>query len=338
MSRSRGGRSLTTRSPISMSPLVTDSSPAIIRSAVVLPQPDGPTRHMNSPWATSRLTESSESAPLPAYCLVSSLRVTLDIGPHSFDGTREDASDEVTLEGEEDNQRDEDGHHGTGGHDPVVRRQRAGLVVQEDSERRVHVATEEHQRDQQVVPHPDELEYRQRRDRGKGEGQPDAIKDLPLPRAFDAPPFKEALGVAGKEVAHEKDAKRQSKGDVEDDDAGDRPVGIEPEEVAHLAIELNDGDQRHLERNDHEAHDHQEDHVSTAPRAEHEAVGRQARNQSDQNRHGNRDFERGDEGVQHAARMEPLGKDRGVVVQGELGRSGENPPPARLAKERLRTQ
>src|ERR1035437_9837726 len=108
MSRSRGARSLTTRSPSSISPLVTDSSPAIMRSAVVLPQPDGPTRQTNSPWATSRLTESSESAALPAYCLVSSLKVTLDIGPHSFDGTREDATDEVTLEGEEDDQRHEE--------------------------------------------------------------------------------------------------------------------------------------------------------------------------------------------------------------------------------------
>src|ERR1035437_896713 len=220
MSRSRGARSLTTRSPSSISPLVTDSSPAIIRSAVVLPQPDGPTRHMNSPWATSRLTESSESAPLPAYCLVSSLRVTLDIGPHSFDGTREDATDEVTLEGEEDDQRHEDGHQGAGGHDPVVRRQRPGLVVQKDCERRVHVAAEEHQRDQQVVPHPDELEYRQRRDRGEGEGQHDAVEDLPLPRALDAPRFQEVPGDAGKEVAHEKVAKRQTKGDVKDDEIG----------------------------------------------------------------------------------------------------------------------
>src|SRR5665213_2373515 len=291
MSRSRGARSLTTRSPISISPLVTDSSPAIMRSAVVLPQPEGPTRQTNSPWATSRLTESSESPALPAYCLVSSLRVTLDIAPHSFDGTRQDATDEVTLEGEEDDQRHEDGHYGTGRDDPVVRRQRPGLVVQEDRERRVHVAAEEHQRDQQVVPHPDELEYRQRRDRGEGQGQHDAVKDLPLPRALDAPRFQEVPRNAGQEVAHEKDAKRQTKGDVEDDDARDRPIGIEPEEVSHLAIQLNDGNQRHLERNDHQPHDHQEDNVATAPRAKHQAVGRQTRNHRDQNRHGNRDLE-----------------------------------------------
>ena len=50
MSRSLGGTSLTTRPPISMVPPVISSSPAIIRSAVDLPQPDGPTSTMNS-WS-----------------------------------------------------------------------------------------------------------------------------------------------------------------------------------------------------------------------------------------------------------------------------------------------
>ena len=49
MSRSFGGRSLTTRSPIEIVPAVISSSPAMDRSAVDLPQPDGPTRTMNSP-------------------------------------------------------------------------------------------------------------------------------------------------------------------------------------------------------------------------------------------------------------------------------------------------
>ena len=43
------------RPPIRISPSVISSSPATIRSAVVLPQPDGPTRTMNSPSAISRL-------------------------------------------------------------------------------------------------------------------------------------------------------------------------------------------------------------------------------------------------------------------------------------------
>ena len=49
MSRARGGSSLTTVPPMSISPDVISSSPAIIRSSVDLPQPDGPTNTTNSP-------------------------------------------------------------------------------------------------------------------------------------------------------------------------------------------------------------------------------------------------------------------------------------------------
>src|SRR5579885_1165396 len=54
MSRSLGGTSLTSWSPISISPEVASSSPAIIRNVVVLPQPDGPTSTINSRSAISR--------------------------------------------------------------------------------------------------------------------------------------------------------------------------------------------------------------------------------------------------------------------------------------------
>ena len=62
MSRSREGTRLTTRSPILSTPSEMSSSPATMRSAVVLPQPDGPTSTMNSPssmsssiWFTARV-------------------------------------------------------------------------------------------------------------------------------------------------------------------------------------------------------------------------------------------------------------------------------------------
>src|SRR3954447_12209496 len=49
MSRSFGVRSFTTRSPIEILPSVISSRPATMRSAVVFPQPEGPTRTTNSP-------------------------------------------------------------------------------------------------------------------------------------------------------------------------------------------------------------------------------------------------------------------------------------------------
>jgi hypothetical protein len=45
MSRSFGGTSLTTSPPIRISPPVMSSRPAIMRSVVDLPQPDGPDQH-----------------------------------------------------------------------------------------------------------------------------------------------------------------------------------------------------------------------------------------------------------------------------------------------------
>ena len=64
MSRSFGGRSLITWPSIVTCPDVIVSSPAIIRSAVVFPQPDGPTNTTNSPLATSR--SSSVTACVPS--------------------------------------------------------------------------------------------------------------------------------------------------------------------------------------------------------------------------------------------------------------------------------
>jgi hypothetical protein len=66
MSRSLGGRSLTTRSPIEIVPAVISSSPAMDRSAVDFPHPDGPTSTTNSPSAISRLRSSTALTP-PAY-------------------------------------------------------------------------------------------------------------------------------------------------------------------------------------------------------------------------------------------------------------------------------
>src|ERR1700733_12292913 len=157
MSRSRGGRLLTTRSPIRTSPLVISSSPAIIRSAVVLPHPDGPTRHTNSPSWMSRLSLSTASAP-PSYRLVRSSRTTPAMTRSSFHRPGEHATDEISLEGKEHDERDDDRNDRAAGDDVVVVGQRSCLAVQEERQRLVRISRQEDQRDQQIVPDPDELE------------------------------------------------------------------------------------------------------------------------------------------------------------------------------------
>ena len=62
-SRSLGSTSLTTSSPMDTVPAVGSSSPATIRSAVVLPHPEGPSRTRSSPSATSRWRSSTASTP-----------------------------------------------------------------------------------------------------------------------------------------------------------------------------------------------------------------------------------------------------------------------------------
>src|SRR5581483_11720878 len=63
MSRARGGRSVTSRSPIEIVPAVTSSRHAIMRRSVDLPQPDGPTSTRNSPLPIVSDTPSTAVTP-----------------------------------------------------------------------------------------------------------------------------------------------------------------------------------------------------------------------------------------------------------------------------------
>src|SRR5678816_731911 len=56
ISRSFGGMVLTVRPPIVTTPAEISSSPAIMRSSVDLPQPEGPTNTQNSPSSTATST------------------------------------------------------------------------------------------------------------------------------------------------------------------------------------------------------------------------------------------------------------------------------------------
>src|SRR3954462_11486282 len=109
-----------------MSPLVMSSSPTIIRSSVDFPQPDGPTRIMNSPSAMSRLTSLTAGKPSP-YCLTM-LRISMEAmcpcpslvgalgcggGCSALDGAVGEACDDAPLEEQDqDDDGDRDDHRG----------------------------------------------------------------------------------------------------------------------------------------------------------------------------------------------------------------------------------
>src|SRR5215472_1290410 len=80
MSRSFGCTSVTSRPAISIRPPSSGSRPARRRSAVVLPEPEGPTRTMNSPSLMSRSSASTAGCPPLAYTRLAARYFTPAIG------------------------------------------------------------------------------------------------------------------------------------------------------------------------------------------------------------------------------------------------------------------
>src|SRR5215475_10857235 len=116
MSRSLGGRSLTSRSPMRSSPDEMVSRPATMRRAVDLPHPDGPTSTRNSPSSMLRSMSITAATPL-GYTLVTFSIVTAatatssSIGaPSALHRAGQQAPDEVALEREEHGERQGDRH------------------------------------------------------------------------------------------------------------------------------------------------------------------------------------------------------------------------------------
>src|SRR5262245_30665145 len=99
MSRSLGFSSVTTRSPMVISPSVTSSRPAIMRRMVVLPQPDGPTSTMNSPSPISRDTSRTACTP-PGNSLLTWSRTILPISASSAVRGRDRSERPEALMGE----------------------------------------------------------------------------------------------------------------------------------------------------------------------------------------------------------------------------------------------
>src|SRR3954447_4263305 len=130
MSRSRGASSFTRSPPMTSSPSEISSRPATIRSAVDLPQPEGPTRIMNSPSPISRFMSLTASWP-SAKTLVTPSRVISDIaGSLSLDGTGSQAGDDAALE-EEDEDDDRHGDDDGRGGDAAGRFGERGLAGEE---------------------------------------------------------------------------------------------------------------------------------------------------------------------------------------------------------------
>ncbi len=65
-----GGRSVTGSPSIWISPSSGYSKPAIMRSSVVFPQPEGPSSEKNSPRRMERSTRSTAMTPLKRFVIL----------------------------------------------------------------------------------------------------------------------------------------------------------------------------------------------------------------------------------------------------------------------------
>src|SRR5919112_3827956 len=109
--RSRGARSLTRSPPITMSPEVMSSRPTIILSNVDLPHPDGPTRIMNSPSATSMLMSLTAAKPSP-YSLTMFFISMAAMGSTLHCAGGQAGDDSALEEQDDDDDRDGGDHRG----------------------------------------------------------------------------------------------------------------------------------------------------------------------------------------------------------------------------------
>src|SRR5215510_4665285 len=202
MSRSFGGRSLTTRSPITISPAVISSRPATIRKVVDLPHPEGPTRTMNSLsriWRFTSLTVWTSS-----YFLFRSFIITwaMNVSPLAFH--RAGQAGDIVLDKEGIHEGHRDRAEQRAGHELTPEVDVAADQLRHDADRH-GLALGRRQEDQRVdelVPREREREDARRENAGHRDREDDARHRAEARRPVDARALLELLGDR-LEVAHE---------------------------------------------------------------------------------------------------------------------------------------
>src|SRR6478609_5273236 len=189
MSRSIGARLFTTAPSMLIVPEVISSSPATMRSVVVLPQPEGPTSTTNSRSAISRLTFLTTG--LPSKTLFRTFRSTRAIS--SFDAAG--PAGEVVLDEERVDDRHRDGTDQRARHQRAPEKDVAADELGSDTDRHGLLLgrREEHKCVDELVPREREGEDARREDAGHGDRQDDVDHRLPAGGAVDARAFLELL-------------------------------------------------------------------------------------------------------------------------------------------------
>src|SRR3954452_24341609 len=162
-----------------MSPEVMSSRPTIMRSSVDLPQPDGPTRIMNSPSATSMLTSFTAGKPSPYFLTMFFMSMAAIGSP--LDCAGGEAGDDLSLEQQDDDDDRHRDHHGGGGQQTVRRVE----GVRPDEERQLggdrprRGRRGERDREHELVPREEERQDRRGEDAGRGQRDDHLPERLP---------------------------------------------------------------------------------------------------------------------------------------------------------------
>src|SRR5690606_35642757 len=159
-------------------------------------------------------------------------------GGGSLDRAGEDPLHEVALEGEEHRQRDDQRQERAGRQDVDVAGELPHLRLQPLGHR-LRLGVGEHQRDQQVVPHPQELEDAERGDRRAAQREDHPPEDRPLRAAVHPRRLEQVPRDRGEEVAQQEDRERQPERDVEQHHAGDGPEHL-PVAEPDVPVQLGD--------------------------------------------------------------------------------------------------
>src|SRR4051794_39893369 len=130
-----------------MSPVVTPSSPASIRSVVVFPQPDGPSSTMNSPSRMSSDRTSTTHAPPNVFV---TLRNSIPIS--AFHCSHRQSAYEILLQRECKHQNRYDRHRRRVTHHAPLDLVLRDASCDSDGQRHCRVSLCQHQRKQKLIP------------------------------------------------------------------------------------------------------------------------------------------------------------------------------------------
>src|ERR671925_243449 len=243
-SRSLGARSFTTSPPIRSSPSVMSSSPATMRRAVDLPQPEGPTSITNSPSAMSRSMARTASKPsgkrlVRPSIVISAIGYLLSL--HRAGGeTRHDAA----LEDQDhDDDWNCDDYRGRGDRpDGLLELRGAGEESERGRNRPRIVGRGERVGEDEVVPREDEDEDRRREDPRSGERHDHLAERLHRRRPIHRSGLLELPGNLAEERGQRVDRERQREGHVGDDQPG--PGVVDADRPPHVEERADDRDRR----------------------------------------------------------------------------------------------